>query len=132
MASPLGKMRLALALFFVVLAANFLVAQELLKQPVDNQGQADKTPTGHVPGVIQEDIERAAGPVGDAVVTGNGINYHGGPVMKANPVKIYAIWYGNWAGTGSNTAATVSLVEHFIGTLGNTPYEKIATTYGDN
>src|SRR5205085_816636 len=70
-------------------------------------------------------------PIGDAVVTGNGINYHGGPVMKANPVKYYIIWYGNWASTGSNTAATVSLVEHFINSLSGTPIEHIATTYGD-
>jgi len=133
MAFPLGKMRYALALLYVVLAANFLMAQDLLKQHVDNPGQTpmDKTPTGHVPSVLQEDVEPVAGPVGDAVVTGNGINYHGGPVMQANPVPIYVIWYGNWASTGSNTAATVSLVEHYISTLGNTPYEKIATTYGD-
>ncbi|HKR94756.1 MAG TPA: hypothetical protein VJW55_05320, partial [Candidatus Angelobacter sp.] len=71
------------------------------------------------------------GPTGDAVVTGNGISYHGGPVLKGNPVPIYLIFYGNWAGSGSNTAASVSLIEHFVSTLGNTPYEKIATTYGD-
>jgi hypothetical protein len=29
-----------------------------------------------------------------AVVTGNGINYHGGPVMPGT-VHIYFIWYGN-------------------------------------
>jgi len=127
-------MRLALALLFVVLAANFLMAQAVRKQEhVDNPGQTamDKAPTGHIPGVIQEDIERAAGPVGDAVVTGNGINYHGGPVMKGTP-NIYLIWYGNWNSTGSNTAATRSLVEHFVMTLGNTPYELINSTYGDN
>src|SRR5882724_10816634 len=133
MVSPLGKMRLALALLFVVLAANFLMAQAVRKQEhVDNPGQTamDKAPTGHIPGVIQEDIERAAGPVGDAVVTGNGINYHGGPVMKGT-VNLYLIWYGNWAGTGSNTAATRSLVEHFVSTVGGTPYEIINSTYGD-
>ena len=25
---------------------------------------------------------------------------HGGTVLKANPVPIYIIWYGNWNGTG--------------------------------
>jgi Phosphate-induced protein 1 conserved region len=124
MKAPLGKMRYALAVLFVILAANLLVAQKPLNPATD------KSPTGHVPSAVQEDIERAA-PTGDAVVTGNGINYHNGPVLKSNPVPIYIIWYGNWSGTGSNTAATVSLVEHFISTLGNTPYEKIATTYGD-
>src|SRR4051812_43801164 len=33
---------------------------------------------------------------------GNGISYHGGPVMTGT-VGFYYIWYGNW---GSNTAKT--------------------------
>jgi hypothetical protein len=129
--TPFRRMRHGLVFLLVVLAANFLVAQKL-KQHVDNPGQTqmDPSPTGHNPSAVSELMERAT-PTGQAVVTGNGINYHGGPVLKANPVPIYIIWYGNWSGTGSNTAATVSLVEHFIGTLGNTPYEHIATTYGD-
>jgi Phosphate-induced protein 1 conserved region len=130
---PQGKIKVVSIFFFLILAVNFMAAQEL-KQHVDNPGQtADKAPSGHVPGVPPTSIERAApGPIGQAVVTGNGINYHGGPVLKANPVKYYIIWYGNWAGTGSNTAASVSLVEHFINTLGGTPIEHVATTYGDN
>jgi Phosphate-induced protein 1 conserved region len=130
--TPFRRMRNGLAFLLLMLAANFLVAQKLLKQHVDNPGQTamDQRATGHDPSAAQETIERA-GPSGDAVVTGKGINYHNGPVLKSNPVPIYIIWYGNWSGTGSNTAATVSLVEHFISTLGNTPYEKIATTYGD-
>ncbi len=107
-------------------------ATQPLKQHVDNPGQTamDQRATGHNPEAVPEIIEQA-NPTGQAVVTGNGINYHGGPVLKGNPVPLYLIWYGNWSGTGSNTAATVSLVEHFLNTLGNTPYEKIATTYGD-
>ena len=71
------------------------------------------------------------GPIGQAVVTGNGINYHNGPVMKGNPVHAYIIWYGNWNSTGSNTAATRSLIEHFLGTIGGSNIEKVNTTYGD-
>jgi len=52
--------------------------------------------------------------------------------MKGNPVPFYLIWYGNWNGTGSNTAATQQLVEHFVSTLGGTPYEQVLTTYGDS
>ena len=52
--------------------------------------------------------------------------------MKSNPVPIYLIFYGNWNGTGSNTAASVSLIEHFVSTLGNSAIEHVATTYGDN
>ena len=144
MRSPIGKMHYVFAFLLVILTSNALMAQELLKQHVDNPGQTaavdnpgqtpmkDTAATGHVPGVLPQTMDAIPGPVGLAVVTGNGINYHGGPVLKGNPVKFYVIWYGNWNGTGSNSAATVSLVEHFINTLGNTPYEKIATTYGDS
>jgi Phosphate-induced protein 1 conserved region len=133
MISPLGRMKYALVFLLVILAANLLIAQELLKQHVENPSNApmDQRATGHNPEAASEQIEQAK-PTGQTVVTGNGINYHGGPVLKGNPVPLYIIWYGNWSGTGSNTAATVSLVEHFINTLGNTPYEDIATTYGDN
>jgi len=72
-----------------------------------------------------------AGVNGGAVVTGNGINYNGGPVLKGNPVPLYVIFYGNWNGTGSNTPASTTLIEHYINSLGNTPYEKINSTYGD-
>src|SRR5215831_686719 len=127
---PLGK---TLCVFpFLILAVNFLAAQEVLKQHVDNPGQtADQRATGHNPEALPETIERAK-PTGQTVVLGNGINYHGGPVLKGNPVPIYLIFYGNWNGTGSNTPATVSLVQHFLNSLGNTPYELINTTYGDN
>lgn len=129
MISLFGKTKYWLALFLVILAANFLIAQELLKQHVDNPGQTDVRATGHNPEAAPETMERAK--PGPQVVTGNGINYHGGPVLQGNPVPIYVIWYGNWNGTGSNTQATVSLVDTFLNSLGNTGYERINTTYGD-
>jgi len=116
-----GTIRLALVILFVILAVNFMAAQK----PLDN-GQQRFEPTGLDHGV------RPAAPTGDTVTLGNGINYNGGPVLKGNPVPIYVIWYGNWNGTGSNTQATVSLIGAFLNTLGNTPYEKINSTYGDN
>ena len=58
------------------------------------------------------------------------MNYNGGPVLH-NTVPIYIIWYGNWNGTGSNTQATVNLINTFIGGLSNSGYEKINSTYGD-
>jgi hypothetical protein len=130
---PQGKIRFASVFLFLILAVNFMAAQEL-NQHVDNPGQTamDKAPTGHVPGVPPTSVEPAKpGPIGETVVTGNGINYHNGPVMKGNPVHAYIIWYGNWAGTGSNTAATRSLIEHFLGTIGGSNIEKVNTTYGD-
>jgi len=65
------------------------------------------------------------------VVTGNGINYHGGPVMPNTP-NVYIIWYGNWNGTGSNTAATRSAIEGFFSTIGGSALELVNSTYGDN
>lgn len=120
-----GKARLALVFAFVLLAVNFMAAQKLI-----DGAQQNMEPTGEGHGV------RPAQP-GDAsvspfaVVTGNGINYHNGPVMKASPVHAYIIWYGNWAGTGSNTAATQSLIQHFLGSIGGSNLEKVNTTYGD-
>src|SRR5512146_910986 len=121
MKAPLGKGRIALAFLFVVLAVNFMAAQK-----VRDGGQQEMAPTGEGHRV------QPAGPTGQAVVTGNGINYHGGPVMKGNPVHAYVIWYGNWSSTGSNTAATRSLIEHFLGTIGGSALERVNTTYGDN
>src|SRR5215469_2961808 len=132
MISSYGKTKYVFAFLFVILAANFLIAQDLLKQHVDNPGQTamDQRATGHNPEAVPEQIERAK--PGPTVVTGNGINYHGGPVLQGNPVPIYLIWYGNWNGSGSNTQATVNIVEQWLNTVGNTPYEHINTTYGDN
>ena len=58
-----------------------------------------------------------------AVPTGNGINFHGGPVMTGT-VTIYYIWYGNWSG---NTAVTI--LEDLARSLGGSPYYNINTTY---
>ena len=42
------------------------------------------------------------GPTPDAVITGNGIEYAGGPVMLG-PHNVYFIWYGNWNGNIATT-----------------------------
>jgi hypothetical protein len=54
---------------------------------------------------------------------GNGISYHGGPVITGT-ASFYYIWYGAW---GSNTALTIlpDLASH----LGGSAYEHINTTY---
>ncbi len=126
MTSPFAKTRLGLVCLFIVLAANLLMAQSLRngedKAPDGKHGQSGQT----LP---------ATGPIGQTVVQGNGINYHGGPVLKASPVPIYIIWYGNWNGgtRPSDSQATVSLIEGFLGSnsLGGSSYEAINTTYGD-
>jgi hypothetical protein len=130
MAFPRGRSKFALAFLLVILSVNFLAAQAVRH----GQGAGDPVPddvTHSHTGNPNQTLPALPGPIGQAVVTGNGINYHGGPVLKANPVKFYIIWYGNWAGTGSNTAASVSLIEHFVSTLGGSAIEHVATTYGD-
>jgi hypothetical protein len=117
MKAPLGKFRYALALLFVLLAANFLMAQKVregsapdgMKNVPNGDGSASMLP---------DDGTGNAAPAGRAVVTGNGINYNGGPVLHGT-VPIYIIWYGNWNGTGSNTAATRTIIETLIGGLSN-------------
>lgn len=61
-----------------------------------------------------------------SVTTGNGIEYHGGPIMPG-PHNIYLIWYGNWNG---NTA--LSILPDFIGALDSSAYFNTNTTYGDS
>src|SRR5262249_57994553 len=58
---------------------------------------------------------------------GNGISYHGGPVMvSTSGTNVYYIWYGNWAG---NTA--MSILPDLASNLGGSPYFNINTTYFD-
>ena len=61
-----------------------------------------------------------------AVVTGNGISYHNGPVMHSG-VNLYYIWYGNWAQDPKANAILTDLAKN----LGGSPYYMINTTYAD-
>ena len=78
-------------------------------------------------------IEQSNSPF--AVVQGNGISYHGGPVMSGTP-NVYFIWYGNWnkGPKPSDSLTTVDLLETLfaIGGIGGSSYEMINTTYGDS
>jgi hypothetical protein len=64
-------------------------------------------------------------PIGEAIVTGNGIEYHGGPVMLG-PHNVYFIWYGNFSG---NPALTI--LPDLINGFGGSQYFNTDTTYGD-
>ena len=98
MTASLGKIKYALVLLFVILAANFLTAQAL-KQHVDNPGQTAMDP---VPDDVNHTHTGSRTQFLPAVVTGNGINYHGGPVLQGNPVPIYLIF----TATGAARAPT--------------------------
>lgn len=54
---------------------------------------------------------------------GNGISYHGGPVMLGT-THVYYIWYGNWT---NNTATTI--LPALASSIGGSPYFNINTTY---
>jgi hypothetical protein len=129
MTGSLRRLSLTVALLCMVMASTFALAQ----RPLSNGGD-DEVPDGKH-GKSGATLPAAA-PTGNAVVQGNGINYHGGPVLKANPVPIYIIWYGNWNGgtRPSDSQTTVGLIQSFLGSnsLGGSTYEAINTTYGDN
>jgi phosphate-induced protein 1 len=55
---------------------------------------------------------------------GNGISYHGGPIIQSP--SVYYIWYGNWSG---NTAT--SILPDLASNLTGSPYFNINTTYYD-
>ena len=56
---------------------------------------------------------------------GNGISYHGGPLMLGG-THIYYIWYGNWSGNSAT-----SILTDLAGNIGGSPYFNINTTYYD-
>ena len=57
---------------------------------------------------------------------GNGITYHGGPVMLGTTNNAYVIWYGTW---GSGT--TPAIITDFLTNVGGSPYYNINTTYNN-
>jgi hypothetical protein len=64
-------------------------------------------------------------PIGEAIATGNGIEYNGGPVMLG-PHNVYFIWYGNFSGNSA-----LAILPDLINGFGGSQYFNINTTYGD-
>jgi hypothetical protein len=95
-------------------------------------GVKDFRPDGKGSGYFDESAPDRAEPF--TVTTGNGINYHGGPVIP-NTVNVYFIWYGNWSSgpKPSDSATTVNLLDALFSNTGlnNSGYFNINTTYGD-
>lgn len=57
--------------------------------------------------------------------SGNGISYHGGPLILGT-TNVYYIWYGDWSG---NTAPTI--LSALASNIGGSPYYNINATYYD-
>ncbi|KAK9822506.1 hypothetical protein WJX81_007083 [Elliptochloris bilobata] len=66
--------------------------------------------------------DRSAKPVASASVSG--INYYGGPLMVQNPVNIYYIWYGKWAGNSG-----VPLLTALAKNMGSSSWYRIISSY---
>ena len=114
---PQGKIRFASVFLFLVLAVNFMAAQEL-KQHVDNPGQtAIKSPTA----TFRLPDKHGAGAPGSHWRDSRHRQWNQlsqRPGHERQSINAYIIWYGNWNGTGSNTAATGAPIEHFLSTIG--------------
>jgi Phosphate-induced protein 1 conserved region len=105
-----------------------------------SQTQAGKTrnPTHLIPTGKGWGERRSHRP--STVRKGNGIWYHGGPVMP-RAVKVYFIWYGNWTNglRASDSQMTIDLLDALFapggaasGGIGGSDYARINSTYGDN
>jgi hypothetical protein len=117
---------------FGILVVSLAVCAVPLGAGVVKKHQDDKTrdlaPTGKGWGENKPSAPLAAGQATDALakarpVKGNGINYHGGPVILGT-TNVYYIWYGNWSG---NTAPTI--LTDLANGIGGSPYFNINTTY---
>ena len=88
---------------------------------VANTGADDLLPTGK--GAITLQQLSSVAEAGNAkAVRGNGITYHGGPVILGT-TNIHYIWYGNWS-SGDKTILT-----DLAQSIGGSPYFNINTTY---
>src|ERR1700720_3190612 len=74
-------------------------------EPIDETQEVQLTKSVHrLWGDHDVDLNRLAHAGGVGILArGNGISYHGGPVIL-NTTGIYYIWYGNWSG---NTAVSI-------------------------
>jgi len=113
----------AVTLLLSAFASSSAFAQDELSGPAPDHDR-DTRPQGR--GNHSRNLVGHAGKGGPAA-PGNGINYHGGPVIHG-VVNVYFIWYGNWG--GEYTSANAILTD-WANTIGGSPYENINTTYGD-
>ncbi len=63
-----------------------------------------------------------------APASGNGIIYHGGPLMLGT-INVYYIWYGNWSGAAALSA--VNVLQNLATNIGGSAWFNINSTYSD-
>ena len=108
---------------FRLFAASLLACGTLFTTPYAGGQSHDRRPDGR--GDRIRGTSPKAPPAG-AVVTGNGINYHGGPVLHT--INVYYIWYGNW---NALDPTGPPILTDFASNDGGSPYFAINSTYGD-
>jgi hypothetical protein len=113
---PLKRPALATAILFAV--ASFYTIGVSADPP-------DTQPNGKGIGTIDHPGNGNANGNAGRKQPGNGITWHGGPVLVAGS-NVYYIWYGKW---GSNTATTI--LPKLPPGLSGSPYFNINTTYYD-
>jgi hypothetical protein len=94
-------------------------------QPGNAELNRDLAPTGKGVGTLYNPGQAGdhfAGPPSKNS-SGNGIFYHGGPVMLGT-TNVYLIWYGNWSGNSAMTILT-----DLVTNIGGSTYFNINTTY---
>jgi hypothetical protein len=116
--------------FFGVLAVFTFLASVCFMSVAFSQGQSELANQPKIVARLRndkdEDKNKDAHPgeaSNRAKPGGNGISYHGGPLMLGTN-HMYYIWYGNW---GGNTAVTI--LEDLARSIGGSPYFNINTTY---
>ena len=87
----------------------------------DKGSDQDQKPNGKG-NHVKDPLPQFATPPGKAKQGGNGIFYHGGPVILGT-TNVYYIWYGSW----SNSAMTI--LTDLAGAIGGSQYFNINTTY---
>lgn len=105
-----------------------VLALPALSYAQKEDGGRDLAPSGRGIGTIYHPGEAGdhAGPARTSKSSGgNGIFYHGGPLILTG-TNIHLIWYGNW----NNNTATAILPD-LAQNIGGSPYFNINTTYSD-
>ena len=120
------KYRFAAFAATLLLGGVMIPSVGLAQNELNRGSSGDSRPDGRGNRNRETPPRNAKGESGGAVVTGNGISYHGGPVMHGT-VNIYYIWYGDWS---QDTKAN-AILTNWGNSIGGSPYENINTTYGD-